>query len=606
MTDSLSQLLGVENVLWDLSIYYQDINDPAIQADMDALTALVADFVETYRGKVAQLSAAELLEALKVQEGIFDKLTSLSMFANLTYATDTNNPAYGALAQRFTEYASKTQQQLLFFTLEWNQADDETVQPLIDDPVLEKYQHYLSAERRYKPYSLSEAEEQILVEKSVTGRSAWVRFFTQLTGAMRLDYEGEKRTLTEVLSKLHHPDRDTRRKANDSISAALKENAMELTYIFNILAADKASDDRLRNYPSWISSRNLSNKAQDSVVETLIQSVTANYDIVEQHYTLKRGLLGLDSLAEYDRYAPLPVKGSDKLYTWNEAKEIVLNAFAAFSPKFAEIAQRFFDENWIHAPVLPGKRGGAFCAPGSPASHPFVLVNYTGQARDIMTLAHELGHGIHSYLANEAQGAINSDYPLTTAEMASTFGEMLVFNNLIEKETDPQARLAMLAEKMEDSIATVFRQISMNRFEDGLHTARRTEGELTAERISAIWAETQQAMFGESVQLSEDYAIWWSYIPHFLHTPGYVYAYAFGELLVMALYKLYQEQGQSFIEPFIGVLSAGGSDYPENILAKVGVDLNDPDFWNKGLSIFRERLEQEIAVAKEIYPDLSV
>ncbi len=430
-----------------------------------------------------------------------------------------------------------------------------------------------------------------------------MRFFQQVMGAARFDYEGDKLTQSEILAKMHDSDREVRRKAADSVTATLHEKAMELTYIFNVLAADKASDDRRRGYETWVSARNLDNKVADEVVGALVQAVTSSYDIVAQHYTLKRALLGYDELTDYDRYAPLPVRDSDRQYSWDQAHDIVLKAYGAFSPQVAEIVQRFFDEHWIDAALQPGKRGGAFSASGTPSTHPFILMNFTGRASDIKTLAHELGHGVHQFLAAEHQGLLNADTPLTTAEMASTFGEMLVFNDLMAAEPDPEARLAMLSEKIEEMFATIFRQTAMNRFEDGLHNARRNEGELPTERINQIWMETQEAMFEGSVHLRDDYAQWWSYIPHFLATPGYVYAYAFGELLVLALFKLYQSGGEDFVPAYIDVLAAGGSDWPDKILAKVGVDLTDPNFWSEGLAILRDMVEQEQALAREVYPE---
>ena len=597
------RITGAENVVWDLSIFYADVDDPRIQQDMDALTAAVDAFAAQYRGRVAALSAAAMVAALQDLEQLHDRAGRLGTFAGLLYSTDTNNARYGALLQKVTEYEAELQQKLLFFELEWNQADDDHAAQVLADPALGKYRHHLEAERRFKPYQLSEIEEQLLVEKSVTGRSAWTRLFTQITSALRLDYDGQQLTLTQALTKLHDPDREVRRKASAAITAALRSRTMELTYIFNVLAADKAAEDKRRGYPTWISSRNLSNKAPDAVVEALIQAVTSNYDIVARHYRLKRVLLGYDELTEYDRYAPLPVKESDTLYRWETAQDIVLKAFSAFSPRFAEVAGRFFADRWIHAPVTPGKRGGAFCSGAVPSAHPYVLVNYDGTARDVMTLAHELGHGIHFYLATEAQGLFGMYTPLTTAEMASTFGEMLVFTDLMAKEPDAEARLAMLAHKIEDSFATIFRQVAMNRFEDGLHTARRTQGELPADRINALWLDTQRAMFGDSVKLGDDYSVWWSYIPHFLHTPGYVYAYAFGELLVLALFNLYRERGAAFVPQFIDVLAAGDSDWPERILARIGVDLTDLNFWNQGLNALRELVEQEEQLAQQVYPD---
>jgi oligoendopeptidase F len=603
VANTLPKPTGAENVLWDLSVFYASVDDPAIERDMASVAAEVDAFASAYRGRVAQLDSEEMYEAIKALETIYDRAGRLDNFAELLYATDTINPQYGALVQKLTEYGSQLGQKMVFFDLEWNKVDEAAAQALVQQPLLAPYRHLLEATRRYQPYLLSESEEQILSEKAVTGRLAWNRFFTQLVSAIRLDWEGGKATMTQVLTLLHSGDRDTRRKAAEAITAGLREKSMELTFIYNILAADKASDDRRRGYPSWISSRNLANKAPDAVVDALVQSVTSRYDLVARHYRLKRALLGLDELTDYDRYAPLPFKQSDVFYTWTDAKDIILTAFEAFSPRLREVAQMFFDGNWIHAPVLPNKRGGAFCSFTVPSAHPYVFVNYEGKTRDVQTLAHELGHGIHAYLAGKEHGIFGLNTPLTTAEMASTFGEMLVFNDLRGKEADPEVQLAMLSKKIEDSFATIFRQISMNRFEDAMHTARRSEGELTTERISELWIQTQKAMFGDSLTLTDNYGRWWSYIPHFLNTPGYVYAYAFGELLVLALFNLYQERGEAFVPQFLAVLAAGDSDWPEQILAKVGVDLSDLGFWNHGLAALEKLVEQEEALAKQLYPE---
>ncbi|MGQ9909343.1 MAG: M3 family oligoendopeptidase [Candidatus Flexifilum sp.] len=604
MTTTTPAATGAENVIWDLSIFYQGPDDPAIAADLERVTALADAFAERYRGRVAQLSAAEMVEAMQAMEAIQDLSGRISSYAGLEFSTDTVNPQFGALMQKVQEHGSQIAQKLLFFELEWKAAPQEAIDRVLADPVLGKYRHPLETELRYRPYTLSEPEEKILVEKAVTGRSAWTRFFTQLMGALRFDYEGESLNQSQILRRLYETDRETRRKAADSITAGLRSRSMELTYIFNVLAADKASDDRLRGYPSWITARNLSNKASDAMVEALIGAVTANYDIVAQHYDLKRRLLGYETLFDYDRYAPLDLGGAGRHYTWDEARQIVIDAYTAFSPRLGAIAQRFFDERWIHAALLPNKRGGAFASPTVPSAHPFVFINYTGVARDVMTLAHELGHGLHMYLSAEAQGITGLYTPLTTAEMASVFGEMLVFTDLMARETDPAARLAMLMQKLEDSFATVFRQIAMNRFEEAMHTARRTEGELSTERLSELWLETQRAMFGDSVTLRPDYGLWWSYIPHFLNTPGYVYAYAFGELLVLALFSLYRQRGPEFVPQYIEVLAAGDSDYPANILARVGVDLSDPGFWAQGLAALRDLVAQETALAAEVFPEM--
>jgi oligoendopeptidase F len=597
------RLTGAENVLWDLSIFYSGLDDANIQADMDKVRAKAQAFAEKYKGRVASLSAAELAELMQDMIALYDMRGRIGTFASLNFSTDATNPQIGALLQKITEFSSEISQKIVFFDLEWAALEDDQVQALMNDPQLAKYRHYLEAERRYRPYKLSEVEEQLLMDTDVTGRSAWNRFFTQLMSSMRYDYDGEKLNQSQVIVKLQDPDREVRKKAADALTTGLQERLMELTFIFNVLASDKASDDRRRKFPEWISSRNLDNKAPDEVVQALISAVTSSYELVQRHYTLKRQLMGLDELYDYDRYAPLVLKESDHFYSWEEAKEIVLNAFRAFSPRMAEVAQRFFDENWIHAAILPNKRGGAFASPSVPSAHPFVFVNYLGNARDVMTLAHELGHGIHMYLSSEKHGLLGLYTPLTTAEMASVFAEMLVFQDLMQKESDAEVRLSMLVQKIEDTFATVFRQVSMNRFEDKLHTARRSQGELSTEQFNQMWMETQRAMFGDSVTLRDDYSYWWSYIPHFLHTPGYVYAYAFGELLVLALFNLYQERGASFAPQYVDVLAAGDSDYPDRILAQVGIDLNDPAFWNKGIDAIRALVEEEEALASELYPD---
>lgn len=594
---------GAENILWDLSIFYDDTNDPRIDQDLQKLDRMVDKFVETYRSKVDSMDAEDFVDAMKALESIYDLSGRLGSYASLNFSTNTNDAKIGALMQKIQEEGAKRSQKLVFFDLEWNALPEETAQAILADPTLGHYRYHLEAERRYRPYQLSEAEEKVLIEKDVTGASAWTRFFTQLIGNVKPVVDGQALPMPLVLTMVKDADREKRHKAADAITKALEDRKMELTYIFNVLATDKASDDRLRTYPNWISSRNLSNKSPDEVVDALIKTVTSNYDIVARHYEIKRKLLGYDELFDYDRYAPLNLKESESFYTWDEARQIVINAFKAFSPRMGEIANKFFEENWIHAPVLDGKRGGAFASPTVPSAHPFVMVNFTGKATDVMTLAHELGHGLHMYLSSESQGLFGLYTPLTTAETASVFAEMLVFQDLMDKETDPEVRLSMIAEKIEDTFATVFRQVSMNRFEEKLHTGRREEGELSTERLNEFWMETQQAMFLDSVTMRKEYEQWWSYIPHFLHTPGYVYAYAFGQLLVMALYQLYQERGESFIPEYIELLAAGDSDYPHHLLAKVGVDLLDPSFWEKGIQLIAELVDQEEALAKELFPE---
>lgn len=595
--ESKTKLTGAEDVKWDLSDLYAGVDDAAIAQDMK--TALErADKLEVeYRGKLATLDEEELFEAVAEYENLVEIANKLGSYAHLIWSTDTSNPKYGALLQKITEWEAQLQQELVFFELEWINAPEAFAEQMIHHPVLGHYRHWMEATRRYQPHRLSEPEEKILAEKGVTGREAWRRYFSELTSNMRYPFNGEELTQSDILAKLYEPDRDVRRQAADVVTQVLKTHLPSLTFVFNTLAADKASDDRLRHYPTWVSSRNLANEVSDDVVDALITAVTSRYDIVERYYHLKRELLGLDELFDYDRYAPLPAAEGD--YQWGQAQKMVLNAYGAFHPQASDIASKFFSESWIDAAPRPGKRGGAYSASTVPSAHPYVFMNFTGAARDVMTLAHELGHGIHQYLSRE-QGMLQAHTPLTTAEMASTFGEMLVFSDLMSQEANPRVRLALLANKIEDSFATVFRQVSMNRFEHGMHTARREEGELNSERLSEIWMETQQVMFGSSVKMSENYAIWWSYIPHFLHVPGYVYAYAFGELLVMALFARYRQEGSTFAPRYLDVLRAGGSDWPEKILAPLGVDLTDPNFWQEGLGEIEAMVAQADQLVQEI------
>ena len=587
-----AQRTGAEQVAWDLSDLYAGVDDPALAADMQAADEAAAGLERDYRGQVAALAPDALAAALARYEAIIETASKVESFAHLIWSTDTANPRYGALFQKATEWSSQLQQKLVFFTLEWVNAPDDLAQRLIEAPALAHYRHWLEVARLYQPHMLSEPEEKILAEKATTGREAWVRFFTELMGSARYTLDGQPLTQSAVLARLYDADRDVRRRAAAALTEGLREHLPITTFVFNTLAADKASDDRLRRFPTWIASRNLSNEVSDETVDALIEAVTGRYDIVARYYHLKRQILGLDELADYDRYAPLPAAAGS--YAWDEAREMVLSAYGRFHPEVAGIAEQFFVQRWIDAAERPNKRGGAFSASTVPSAHPYVLLNYTGRARDVMTLAHELGHGVHQYLSRE-QGMLQAHTPLTTAEMASTFGEMLVFTDLMAQQSDPQARLALLGNKIEDSFATIFRQISMNRFEHALHTARRAEGELTSERLSEIWLDTQRAMFGDSVRMTDDYGIWWSYVPHFLHTPGYVYAYAFGELLVLALFALYRQQGNGFASRYLDVLRAGGSDWPEKVLAPMGVDLTDPGFWQNGLN----ELEKMVAEAED-------
>jgi oligoendopeptidase F len=586
---SKSKTTGAEGVLWNLRDLYAGVDDPAINRDLEEAMGRAEALQERYRGQLDSIGAEEMGKLLGEYEQILESSARAATFAYLGWSTDTEDPPRGALLQRTHEYSARLHQRLVFLELEWANLPDEKARNLLDDPALEGRRFWLVLARRYRPHLLSEPEEKILAEKSVTGRSAWVRFFEEVHSGMRYDLDGEKLPQQIVLSRLYEPERDKRREAAGAFTAGLKSLTRTNAYIFNNLLLDKASDDTLRSYPGWISARNLDNQIDDATVQALVEAVTGRYGIVARYYTLKRQLLGLPELFDYDRYAPLPAAGHH--YGWEQARMMVLDSYREFHPEMAEIAGRFFADRWIDAAVRSGKRGGAYSHGAVPSVHPYVFMNFNGNARDVMTLAHELGHGVHQYLSRR-QGMLLADTPLTTAETASVFGEMLVFQRLMSREKDPKARLSLLVSKIEDIFATVFRQIAMNRFEDAIHAARRGEGELPAERFGELWLDTQKAMFQGSVTLTEDYRLWWSYIPHFVHSPGYVYAYAFGELLVLALYARFRESPEGFADRYLELLSAGGSNWPEALVRPLGVDLQDPDFWTRGLAMIEDLVRQ--------------
>jgi oligoendopeptidase F len=578
---------GAESVRWDLTDLYAD--RAALEDDLDTAAEEAQEFADRYRGRVGTLAPKALADALAEFEALSDRVGRAFTYAYLHWSTDTNDTERGALLQQVREQYNQIHQQLIFFELEWANVDADRAEQLMEHEALAEYRHYLELEQLQKDHLLSEPEEKILSEKSVTGRSAWNRFFDETMGAARFELDDETLTQQQVLSKLYEPDRDLRRRAALAFTEGLRENLRELTFVFNTVLADKASDDRLRNYDHWLASRNLDNEVDDETVDALIEAVTSRYDLVARFYRLKRQLLGLDELYDYDRYAP--IGEADTRYEWSTAQDLVLTAYGDFHGQMAEVAEQFFTDDWIDAALAEGKRSGAFSHGAVPSAHPYVLLNYTGKTRDVQTLAHELGHGVHQYLARE-QGPLQASTPLTTAEMASVFGEMLVFQRLMRHEDDRKNQLAMLVSKIDDTLATVFRQIAMNRFEDRIHTARREEGELSPDRFSELWIETQEAMFEGSVTLGEHYRHWWSYIPHFIHSPGYVYAYAFGELLVLALYARYQKAGDAFANQYVDLLSAGGSDWPHELVGELGIDLTDLTFWTQGLGAIEDLIEQ--------------
>ncbi|MHB1911597.1 MAG: M3 family oligoendopeptidase, partial [Acidimicrobiales bacterium] len=546
-------------VAWDLSHLLNGRDEEAIEEYLDQADR-AADRLASRRGQVASFDQGELRAFMEEMAELEELVGRAQAYASLRFATATADPARGALLQRVQERVTAVSTQLVFFEVEWAALSDERVAHLLSADGIDFCRHHLQNARRYRDHVLSESEEKVLTEKSVTGRAAWNRLFSQLASAIEVNLGGRTTGLEEALSALSHPDRDQRRAAADAVTAGLAPGLSTRAFIFNTLLLDKSVDDRLRHYDHWLASRNLANEASDDSVQALVQAVRNRYDIPQRWYSLKAQLLGVDRLADYDRLAS--VADQDTQVPWDEARAIVIDSYASFSPSMAEVAQRFFDEEWIDAPVRPGKRGGAFCSYTVPSVHPYVMLNYTSRPTDVLTLAHELGHGLHAYLARH-QGPFHQSTPLTLAETASVFGETVVFGRLLGDAPDPAARLSLLAANLDGQVATVFRQTAMNQFEDRAHRARRSEGELSVERIGDIWAETQAELLGDAVSITEGYRTWWSYIPHFIGTPGYVYAYSYGQLLALSVYRQYAEQGSDFVPRYLHLLESGGSDRPE-------------------------------------------
>jgi oligoendopeptidase F len=581
---------------WDLDPLVDNGGEEAMDAQLAEAVELSGRFAEQYAGKVAGLDAAGLAEAMHAQERIFSLVSRAGSYAHLRFAGDTADPKNGALLQRAQERGTEIETKLLFFELEWAALPDERAEELLADPALAFADHHLETVRRYRPHLLSEAEERVLTEKSVTGRGAWTRLFSEVTSAIKVGLDDGEASLEVALSRLQSNDRDVRRSTAEAVTEALQPGLRTRAFIFNTLLYDKAVDDRMRAYPHWLAARNLSNEASDESVQALVTAVKGRYELARRWYRLKAQLLGVDRLADYDRMAA--VTDEDPVVRWRDARDLVTGCYEEFSPELGGIVRRFFDDRWIDAPIREGKRGGAFCASTVPELHPYVMLNYTARRGDVLTLAHELGHGVHAVLGAR-QGLFHMSTPLTMAETASTFGEEIVFDRLLEQAESADSRLSLLAGSIEGSIATVFRQTAMNQFEERAHNARRSEGELSVERIGELWADSQEELLGDSVEVTEGYRSWWSYVPHFIATPGYVYAYAFGQLLALSVYRLYVEQGEEFVPRYLELLAAGGSRAPEELGSIVGVDLGDPGFWDGGLALVEELLDKAEAAARE-------
>ena len=591
----------VEEVAWDLDpLLIGDPSDPS--AAVDAMLASAQEradaFADRYAGRVAELDGAGLAEAMEELGDLQEIVARAGSFSGLYFSTDTTDPVRGALFQRVQEKATPIETKLLFFELEWAAIEDDVADALLEADALDFCRHHLRTARRYRPYLLSEPEEKILAEKSLTARNAWGRLFEEQVAALEVTMEdgAEPVSLEVALSHLHSADRSERANAAERVTAALQPGLRTRGFVFNTLLADKMVDDRLRGYSHWLQSRNLANEASDESVQALVTAVRNRYELPRRWYRLKAQLLGLDRLKDYDRMAA--VTDENPVVRWGDARDLVQDSYSNFSPELGDLVRRFLTEKWIDAPVRPGKRAGAFCAYTVPSVHPYVMLNWTSRRRDVLTLAHELGHGVHAALGG-TQGIFHMATPLTLAETASVFGESLVFGRLVEHADSPESRLSLLAESIEGSIATVFRQIAMNQFEDRMHTERREQGELALDRIGDLWAQSQEELLGDAVEVTEGYRSWWSYVHHFISVPGYVYAYAYGQLLALAVYGRYEEEGDSFVPAYIDLLRAGGSRSPEELGRIVGIDLADPGFWDSGLALVERQLDAAEQAARD-------
>ena len=580
---------------WDLKDLYPGLDSPEIKRDLEQADAECLAFEQDFKGRLQALAVGAgagraLVEAVKRYEALEDKLGRLISYASLVYAGNSTDPVrakfYGDVQERITAASIH----LLFFTLELNRVDDAALDTAMGDPALGHYRPWIEDVRKEKPYQLEDRVEQLFHEKSVTGYSAWSRQYDETIAGLRFKIGGKDLSIELALNLLQDVDGKKRKAAAEALAKTFKENLRPFTLITNTLAKDKEISDRWRGFKDVAEARHLANRVEPEVVEALVAAVCAAYPkLSHRYYALKAKWFGKKSLPHWDRNAPLP-KVAQRTIPWADARATVLTAYGAFSPKMAEVADRFFEKNWIDAPVRPGKQPGAFAHPTVPSAHPYVLLNYQGKPRDVMTLAHELGHGVHQVLA-APNGPLMAPTPLTLAETASVFGEMLTFRKLLANTTDNKQRKAMLAAKVEDMINTVVRQIAFYTFERKVHLERRN-GELTADKISELWMSVQSESLGPAIELKPGYETFWTYIPHFIHSPFYVYAYAFGDCLVNSLYAVYEKSAGGFAERYLAMLSAGGTKHHSELLAPFGLDARDPKFWDGGLSVIANLISE--------------
>ncbi len=587
---------------WDLSDLYGGVDDPALAADLKRIEGDATAFESRFKGTIASesLTASHLRDALDAYEALLTDQYKPESYASLLYSTDATDPRRGALLQKTREFDSTIATHLVFFDLEIGLIADDVYDVMVaGDESLAPYRHYLDHQRQLAAHNLSEPEEKVLVETANSRGRAFARLATEVNTrtrfTIRLEGEGEEeKTQSEILPLLYDASRETRRLAASAISQGLEANRHVGTFIYNTLLHEKDVLDRLRAYDSPEQSRHLNNELSADIVDTVSDVCAANYDIVADYYRLKARMLKLPELTHYDRYAP--ITSAESSFPFDRAREIVLASFAEFSPHLAEIAEPFFSRRWIDAALADGKRGGAYCAGITPDHHPYVFLNYTERPRDVMTLAHELGHGVHDVLASRNH-LLDYHPVLPMAETASTFAEMLVFERLRSELSTEEEQLALLCSKTEDTFATVFRQIAMYRFEQSAHRERRRDGELPAERLDQLWQSHMQEMFGDSIRLGDEHACWWLYIPHIVDVPFYVYAYAFGELLVMALYARYRAEGSPFVERYFELLANGGARAPRDLVSTMGIDIGDRAFWQEGCDLIRRNVTEAVELA---------
>ena len=576
--------------IWDLSDLYPAPDSAALTRDLEGTERAAEDFRRRHQGKLGTLSGAALGAAVAEYERLQETLGRIMSYASLLYSGDMGDVEIARFFQNMQEKVNTLSSVLLFFTLEINRIEDALLTEKLKAPELAHYAPWLRDTRAFRPHQLSDELEKLLHEKYVAGRAAWTRLFDETMAGLRFPMDGQELTSAEVLHLLADVDPGKRKRAAKALGEVLGKNVRLFALITNTLAKDKEIEDRWRRFPRPISSRNLGNFVEDDVVDALIAAVRDAFPALShRYYRLKARWFGATQLPYWDRNAPLP-EAEEKIIPWPKAEDIVLAAYAAFSPELAAVGRRFFERRWIDAPVRPGKSPGAFAHPTVPSAHPYLLLNYQGKTRDVMTLAHELGHGVHQVLAGP-QGALMADTPLTLAETASVFGEMLTFRALLAQESDPKRRKIMLAGKVEDMLNTVVRQIAFVEFERRVHDERR-QGELTPDRIGEIWLGVQSESLGPAIGFEDEYRHYWTYIPHFIHTPFYVYAYAFGDCLVNSLYAVYQNAAPGFAEKYLDMLRAGGSKRHKELLAPFGLDASDPAFWKKGLSVIAQFIDE--------------